>query len=348
MRYVQGDGEILSPTLVSGYGRSKQAQKGMTMIAISATYDNDIRNWPSDIYIMSDDGQNMRCLTSAYNLRFCSRLHWLTERDVLFASSTPSEQFFVINTNNPVMRPFMRENEQKTIMQVTSDQKIFFSTHGHDWMVPVNGTLDDCIELVVDGMLVAISPDGQWIAYYKEETPGFVYLQELNTAHVHRIFMSDPANEHDADSRTVVWSPDSRYLAYEANYQELWVMRADGTQRRQVGELEYFWLNYRWSPDSTAIAFIGPAPGEGAVVSEAPLCVTAINDPTPRRLAMLCKSDHSGGAWDWMPDGRHIVYATHEHDVANLYKINIHSGEQHLLTDSGRPFAGIYDVAVSA
>lgn len=38
----------------------------------------------------------------------------------------------------------------------------------------------------------------------------------------------EPPNEHDGDSRTVVWSPDSHYLAYQADYQDLWVMCADG------------------------------------------------------------------------------------------------------------------------
>jgi len=246
----------------------------------------------------------------------------------------------------------MRENEQKLIRQITHDQKIFFSTHSHYWMVPPNGTLDNCIELLVDGMLVAVSPDGQWIAFYKkEEFPDYVYLRNLSTGHIQKILMSDPDNGHDADSRTVVWSPDSRYLAYEANYQELWVMRADGTQRRKVGQLEYFWLQFRWSPDSASIAYIGPVSTEqdgGPGVEAAPLYVTTINDPAPRYLATLHKSDDSGGAWDWMPDSQHIVYATHEQDAANLYKINIQNGAQHVLTNPDRPFAAIYDVAVSS
>jgi Tol biopolymer transport system component len=319
------------------------------VIATSATYDSDFRKRRTNIYLMDDDGQNMRCLTARHHLAIYHRLYWLADyKSVLFTSYIPTEQFYIIDIDSAVVRPFMRENEQKFINQITYDQKIFFSTHGHDWVVPINGTLDDRIELVVEGMLVAVSPDGQWIAFYKKETPRFVYLQKLNTAEVQKISMS--YGEHVGDGRSVVWSSDARYLAYQAGYDDLWVMRADGTQRRHVGELNYFWSSFRWSPDSASIAFIGPVradQGGGPGVSAAPLLVTAIDNPAPQHLATLHRHDGSGGSWAWMPDSQHIVYATHEHDVSSLYKINIQSGEQHLLTDPGHPFAAIYDVAVS-
>ena len=324
------------------------------MISISATYDNDYRNRRDDIYIMDDDGKNTRCLTVTSNLSTYRKLHWLMDNKIiLLASYTPTEQFYLISVENGFIRPFMQKNEQKLIRKITYDQKAFFSTHGHYWMVPINGTIDDRVELVVKGMLVGVSSDGQWIAFYQEETPDYVYVQKLNTSYMQQIPMSyiDQSEEHNGDPRTVVWSPDSRYLAYEANYQELWVMRVDGTHRRKVGELNYFWLQFRWSPDSTSIAFIGSVradEGGGPAVAAAPLYVTRIDDPIPRYLAVLRREDDSGGMWDWMSDGEHLVYATHLADEAKLYKINIRTGNQYLLTDSGHPFAAIYDVAVSS
>jgi WD40 repeat protein len=325
------------------------------MIAISATYDNDFRNRRTDIYLMQDDETHIRCLTDTQLLSSCDGLQWLGQRGILFRSHTPihpTARYYTLDVITSAVRPFIPDLNPQSITAVTADGTIFFPGHRCDLTASMHGSLDDCSEIVVEDHLVAISSDGQWVAYYKAETPNYVYLQKLNTSHLQKIPMSvsEPPTEHDGDSRTVVWSPDGRYLAYQADYQDLWVMRADGTQRRKVSHLNHFWLKFRWSPDSTSIAFIGSVPaaqGGGPGVAAAPLYVTSIDDPAPQQLATLYKNDDSGGSWDWMSDAQHIVYATHLDGEAKLYKVNIHSHTQQTLVDT-KPFAAIYDVAASS
>lgn len=297
---------------------------------------------------MDADGHNLRCLTTTYPCSSYHKLTWLDPSNLLVVAYTPSVRYFILDIVAGAMRPFMPELNPQLITKVTANGTIIIPARDYYVMVPLHGTLNDRTTLSIAGSIVDVSSDGQWIAYTKEETPDYLYLQQRNTAHVQTILMFDPENDHVADNRTVVWSPNNRYLAYETDAVELWVMRADGTQRRYVGDLEYFWNHFRWSPDSTSLAYIGPVPveqGGGPGVSEAPLYITAINAPNPRYLTTLRKSDGSGGAWDWMADSQHLVYATNTKDHAELYKMKIESSEQYLLTDPDLPFAAIYAVA---
>jgi dipeptidyl aminopeptidase/acylaminoacyl peptidase len=322
------------------------------MIAISATYHQDFRNRRTDIYLIQSNDIEISCLTDTLPSSSYKKLQWLGQQNILFQSYSaahPTARYATINLATRIVQPLLPELNPQLITAITVDGFIVIPTQYHYLMLPVNRTVDEHIELAIDGLLVSISPDGQWLAIYQEETPEYIYIQELNTTHVQRILMFDSVNEHYGESETVIWSPNSKYLAYIAEYTELWVMHADGTQRRKIGNLNYFWRDFRWSPDSRSIAFIGDAPddqGGGPSVSQAPLCITSIDDAAPRQLATLYQQDESGGVWDWLEDASHIVYATHEASEPNLYTINIHNYMKQRIAATEQ-FAAIYDVAAS-
>jgi Tol biopolymer transport system component len=117
------------------------------------------------------------------------------------------------------------------------------------------------------------------------------------------------------------WSPDDSHIAFvsrRGRSQEIFVMKADGTDEQQLTDNRCENLQPAWSPDGKQIAFIHSSifvkelyPGKNEEIS-------VLN-------IYLMNSDGSGqvritnGLFDhtcpkWLPDGKHIIY-TDWHDI---------------------------------
>src|SRR5206468_11748209 len=63
--------------------------------------------------------------------------------------------------------------------------------------------------------------------------------------------------KHQTDS-SPVWSPDGRTVAFVSNRsgsQQIWTIRVDGGEARQLRQFPVDAANLRWSPTGTHIAF---------------------------------------------------------------------------------------------
>lgn len=318
------------------------------MIAFSAAVHKGERN---HIYVMDDDGHHLRCLTCVYDLPYYFwDLTWLPdEQHLLFAVSSdpPVPRYYVTDSYGVALRPFMPELRPTVIWRVTPDRHIFFGTGSKVWIAPVDGTLTDCVELIVEGKLTTVSPDGRWITFVREENPGCVYLQEVGTSDVQLLVLDDPTTEHYTEPDTVEWAPDAQKIAYIANYYELWVMNIAGSKRHEVGDVSYFWRRFRWSPDSKYISFIRSLDHGGPGTSYGGIYITNVDTTEERHLVNIYGNDGTSGDWVWFPSGKHVLYITYTHDNTQMYIIDVYDQSQHALAEIEQPFEAIYSIAVS-
>ncbi|HEX7050915.1 MAG TPA: S9 family peptidase [Longimicrobiales bacterium] len=122
-------------------------------------------------------------------------------------------------------------------------------------------TIDDAIDLtrVSDPQL---SPDGTRLVFTRTE------LNWKENEHVSRLWIVNadgtdarPFTAEEGDSRPR-WSPDGRWLAFirstggEEKTRQIFLLRADGGEARQLTEHPTSVGDYAWSPDSRRIIFV--------------------------------------------------------------------------------------------
>jgi TolB protein len=106
---------------------------------------------------------------------------------------------------------------------------------------------------------VAVSPNGEWLAYYRilgEERDIFVIPAEGG--------VPERITEHPAPDFQPTWSPDGSQLAFVSERTDLgqiWVVPIDGGRRageaRQLSREPMHCLAPWWLPDARGIAFVG-------------------------------------------------------------------------------------------
>lgn len=202
------------------------------------------------------------------------------------------------------------------------------------------------------------SPDGRWIAYLSQETPGYeadlfrVALLERATGAVR--YLTDRASFDDwADE--IAWAPDSRALVFQAERRgrtPLYrlALTADG-ERAGIEELFTHGLLDGWKllPDGSAVVYTRRTVGEPTEVFRRDLsAVAAAGAAAPERLTTFnaeleAEVDIRPAEELWVPgDGDYDVQVflvkPHGFDPAKKYPLilNVHGGPQSQWADAYR------------
>ena len=161
------------------------------------------------------------------------------------------------------------------------------------------------------------SPDGTRILFVSllDDPYGDIFIATVNGTELQDVRNLTRASL--APEMTPAWSPDGQFIAftsYRAGYPSLWLMRADGTEARQVtyGTAEYSDYFPSWSPDGRTLTF----QRIGAAFSR--IGVVAVSGGQPSFFVLPGRNY----APAWSPDGRYIAIASDDGDV-------------HVLTSSG-------------
>jgi dipeptidyl aminopeptidase/acylaminoacyl peptidase len=195
-----------------------------------------------------------------------------------------------------------------------------------DAMVP-----EDILSLRTAGV-ADLSPDGRFLLYtigeWDTATDAWstsLYRRDLDTGDDLLVFT--PA---DASSGAV-WRPDGQAIAFlrtDGDKSEIWLMNADGADRRRLSRTSADFGALHWSPDGSALAWVASAPvgtyagspadfvvadGIGYRHLEAgyregrrgQLFVMDLANGEPRRLF---EAPLDVRALDWSPDGRQLVF----------------------------------------
>lgn len=177
----------------------------------------------------------------------------------------------------------------------------------------------------------AWSPDGTQIAFASERLGSPVIM----------LMNADGSDQRALTEATYaslmpVWSPDGAQIAfastrsYEVQRQggrqevdggfELWVMNADGSDPQRItGNPEDQSLYPTWSPDGKQLAFM-------EVTDELRIMV---QEPVDGAKATNVTAAVEGRHWTpaWSPDGRQIAFMNQLGDVADIWLLDVKSGE---------------------
>jgi len=190
---------------------------------------------------------------------------------------------------------------------------------------------------------VALSPDGQYIAYTitMRDHPGRPYGQlwvmDLAAQKSVRLGGEKPASGP-------LWSGDSKWIAFqgaEGDRHGLLIAHPDGTATTFLtplagsnSPLPGTGKDVAWSPDAKQIAFISSTPGQGlAEASRDPLVITRylykpeageglthfndnqrlhifLVDIASKQVSQLTRGNFDEHSIDWSPDGKQLVFAS--------------------------------------
>jgi Tol biopolymer transport system component len=324
------------------------------MIAFSGLQDLHKDVW--SIYVMDDDGTNLRSLTSR-KLDDCTAPAWSPDgRTIAFTSSPrtlPRPMFsYLVDIGRGHTRRLSSDADLHFLVWLPDGRIAAYSyREGRPYELYVmndDGSERKCL-LSTDDYLIDVvwSPDGQRIALTKRRDWGQLYITNGDGSNLR------PILEATAPQYKPVWSPDSTHIAFVTEDDEhtyVSVTSADGSAIRRLDEIEMERSACSWSPDSRRLAYVGYHDWRYA------LCVIDVDGGNRRLLADLNIGDESGEVYPsnpiWSADGQWIIFSTYEWEedantgVFHIYRMAADRSTKQRLTRDRQRFALIYDLGL--
>ncbi len=129
---------------------------------------------------------------------------------------------------------------------------------------------------------VSISPDGNWVAWTEASSGkgNAVYLLEWKKAGVKPKHVSNGETAQDPESSEIVWSPDSREIAFLSHgnnsQDQIYIAAVDSTVSRRISNLDGHVKGLRWMPKAQQLAFLYAEHGGGGGPLEAEPAQTGV------------------------------------------------------------------------
>lgn len=190
------------------------------------------------------------------------------------------------------------------------------------------------------------APDGTRIAFSQPTGDGELARSRIAILDLATDEITPLPIEDSASARQPRWSPDGSAIVFvkqigigpdaiESGPPALWIMKADGSDARQLvsipqpGESAITVIDPAWSPDGASIAFAGFDPQSGEASD---IYVTNAQGTT---LAQLTTGPGFNLAPTWSPDSQLIVFTSDRDFQTELYVMRADGSAQTRLTYSG-------------
>ncbi len=145
------------------------------------------------------------------------------------------------------------------------------------------------------------SPDGSRIVFSRFTDADHLYVMNADGTGARRLGDDDLASEAEP-----AWSPDGSWIAYSrktpgTELREIWVVRADGSDRRAVTKLSAKSYTPTWDPDSKRLAFASNNGGERYGIFTV--------DVDGKNVQQIVNSTTDAFEPAWSPDGTEIAFS---------------------------------------
>lgn len=173
---------------------------------------------------------------------------------------------------------------------------------------------------------VAVSPDGQWIAFSSEgEIREELYIARSDGGGVRAL------TDDEAMDRLPHWSPDGSRVAFYSNRNgrnEIWSIRPDGTGLERISSTQGAGVHTPvWSRDGGRIAFHQAGRTHLQDVRQ-PSPATELIAPMPGATSGFT-------TWDWTPDGSGVLGWTNSPNLKGVHAYSFASKTYERLTTTG-------------
>ena len=177
------------------------------------------------------------------------------------------------------------------------------------------------------GRSPAYSPNGRRIVFVSSFKQSDLWLMRSDGSHKQRLTRTAGIDETDP-----AWSPDGKEIVFAvtrpAAQQGIWIVEADGTQRRQLTTGAD--ADPSWSPDGSEIAF----DRRDAATQIFNIFVVPAAGGTPTDLST--DPGVSDLQPDWSPDGSRILFSSDRPDTfqLDLWTMNPYGSDVHRVTNT--------------
>jgi len=172
--------------------------------------------------------------------------------------------------------------------------------------------------------LAGWSPDGRRLAYVAQEdelSPQELFTCAADGSDDQRI-NRDLQEGSNVSPHEVAWSPDGRWLAYEA-YQEtygLYVGAADGSSNHRVSSSDTSNVEqWAWRPDGARIAFLEYGQGRLDLLTNLP------DGSEPVRVSEQLLGQSAVWDFRWSPDGTRFAYVGGDEQAISEVFLELHT-----------------------
>jgi len=286
------------------------------------------QNDKQQIFVMDEDGENVRQLTNM-NLNCLTPRFSPNGQKIVFVASNPNSDYIYmidLSDSSSIGFPEFVSGGTDPVFSPDGKSLLYRSEKDLNNAVYITDLEPDSSYIVSDGSLsthAKFSPDGNKIIYTSSAT-GNMDLVILDLEDTTENAQKNVASSDDAELYGT-FSPDGSlvsYAAFDIQYKgTVYVCKPDGTSEKEISRGMGSSYNPKFSPDGKYLAFISGG--------------------ADKKTIYICSPDGSGRkqltsgntvVFDWASDSKRIVYENKGESVSSINVIDIETGKSSNLT----------------